>query len=59
MENNNNVLREIRRIRRKHYEETKNMSLNERAEYYHQKSQEFRKELAEHTQNHEKTNTAQ
>jgi predicted HTH domain antitoxin len=48
MKKDNNVLRELRRIRQKHYEETKHMSLNERAEYYHQKSREFRKELAKH-----------
>jgi predicted HTH domain antitoxin len=56
MQKDNNVLKELRRIRRKHYEETKHMSLNERAEYYHQKSREFRQELAEHTKNNEKNN---
>jgi hypothetical protein len=41
----NSVLREIRKIRNKHYEETKNMSLEERMEYCHKKSKEFREEL--------------
>jgi hypothetical protein len=43
--NSNNVLREIRRIRNKHYEETKNMSMEEQMEYYHRKSREFREKL--------------
>jgi hypothetical protein len=44
---NNNVLREIRRIRNKHYKETKNMSLEERMEYYHRKAESVDKKLAE------------
>jgi hypothetical protein len=44
--NSNNVLREIRRIRNKHYEETKNMSMEEQMEYYHRKSEALREEMA-------------
>ncbi|MDR2704653.1 MAG: hypothetical protein LBC02_02635 [Planctomycetaceae bacterium] len=33
------VLKEIRKIRQKHDEETKNMSMKERMEYYHRKSE--------------------
>jgi hypothetical protein len=44
--NGNSVLRELRRIRNKHYEETQNMSLEERMEYYHKKSESFREKLA-------------
>jgi hypothetical protein len=40
------VLKEIRRIRKKHYEETKNMSMKERMEYYHRKSEALREEMA-------------
>jgi hypothetical protein len=43
----NNVMREIRRIRNKHYEETKKMSLEERMEYYHRKAENVDKALAE------------
>jgi hypothetical protein len=32
---NYDVLKELRKIRKKHYEETKNMSPEERREYYH------------------------
>jgi hypothetical protein len=44
--NSNNVLRDIRRIRNKHYEETKNMSLEEQMEYYRRKAQSFDEKLA-------------
>ncbi|MDR2706120.1 MAG: hypothetical protein LBC02_10110 [Planctomycetaceae bacterium] len=40
------ALKEIRRIRKKHYEETKNMSMKERMEYYHRKSEALREEMA-------------
>jgi hypothetical protein len=40
------VLRELRKIRKKHYEETKHFSMAERMEYYHQKSEKFREELS-------------
>ncbi|MDR0608802.1 MAG: hypothetical protein LBG58_01705 [Planctomycetaceae bacterium] len=53
------VLRELRKIRKKHYQETKHMSMEERATYYHQKSEEFQKELAEYKKNHENANSAQ
>jgi hypothetical protein len=42
----NSVMREIRRIRNKHYEETKNLSFEEQMEYYHKKSKSFREKLA-------------
>jgi hypothetical protein len=42
----NNVLKELRKIRTKHYEETKNMSMTERMEYYHKNSESFREELS-------------
>ncbi|MDR3199251.1 MAG: hypothetical protein LBU34_15395 [Planctomycetaceae bacterium] len=42
----NDVLKEIRRIRKKHFEETKNMTMAERMEYYHRKSETFEKEYA-------------
>ncbi|MDR3199800.1 MAG: hypothetical protein LBU34_18190 [Planctomycetaceae bacterium] len=44
--NSNNVLREIRRIRNKHYEETKNMSIKERMEYYRKKSESLDERLS-------------
>ncbi|MDR1484432.1 MAG: hypothetical protein LBT09_06375 [Planctomycetaceae bacterium] len=40
------VLKELRKIRKKHYKETKNMSMDEHMEYIHQKSKEFREELS-------------
>ncbi|MDR2115758.1 MAG: hypothetical protein LBP87_05190 [Planctomycetaceae bacterium] len=43
---NYDVLKELRKIRKKHYKETKNMSMDERMEYIHKKSKEFRDELA-------------
>jgi hypothetical protein len=53
------VLKELRKIRKRHYQETKHMSMEERASYYHQKSEKFQKELTEYKKNHESTNTAQ
>jgi hypothetical protein len=44
----NSVLRELRKIRNKHYEETKNMSMAERMEYYHKKSESFRARLEQY-----------
>ncbi|MDR3196337.1 MAG: hypothetical protein LBU34_00585 [Planctomycetaceae bacterium] len=41
-----NVLREIRRVRNKHYEETKNMSREEVKAYYRRNSERFREELS-------------
>jgi hypothetical protein len=40
------VLKEIRKIRRKHYEETKNMSMEERKEFDCRINEEFQKELS-------------
>jgi carbamoylphosphate synthase large subunit len=39
------VLKEIRRVRKKHYEETKHMSITERMEYDRKKNEHFQKEL--------------
>ncbi len=38
------AMREIREIRRKHYEETKNMTVEERMAYIRNKSKELEKE---------------
>jgi hypothetical protein len=38
------VMREIREIRRRHYEETKNMTIEERMSYIRKKSEELEKE---------------
>ncbi|MDR3197664.1 MAG: hypothetical protein LBU34_07305 [Planctomycetaceae bacterium] len=40
------VLKEIRRIRKKHYEETKNMTMAEKMEYYHKKSESLKEEIS-------------
>ncbi|MDR2754942.1 MAG: hypothetical protein LBC20_04485 [Planctomycetaceae bacterium] len=40
------ILKEIRRIRKKHYEETKNMSLEERLEFDRQKHKKFKEKIA-------------
>ncbi|MFH1539673.1 MAG: hypothetical protein ABIH66_11995 [bacterium] len=37
-------MREIREIRRRHYEETKNMTIEERMAYIREKSEELEKE---------------
>ncbi|MDR2706241.1 MAG: hypothetical protein LBC02_10725 [Planctomycetaceae bacterium] len=37
----NEVLRELRRIRQKHYEETKNMTFEEQGAYYHRGAEDF------------------
>jgi hypothetical protein len=42
----NEVLKELRKIRQKHYEETKNMTPEERREYYHRGSETLRAEMA-------------
>ncbi len=34
------TMKEIRRIREKHYEETKNLTLEEKMEYYRKKAEE-------------------
>ncbi|MDR3199253.1 MAG: hypothetical protein LBU34_15405 [Planctomycetaceae bacterium] len=44
--NDNNVLKELRKIRKKHFEETKNMTMAERMEYHRQKSERFREEIS-------------
>ncbi|MDR1485030.1 MAG: hypothetical protein LBT09_09425 [Planctomycetaceae bacterium] len=41
------VLKEIRKIRKKHYEETKNMSMEERKEFDCRLNEEFQKELSQ------------
>lgn len=38
------AMREIREIRRKHYEETKNMTIEERMAFIRKKSEELEKE---------------
>ena len=38
------AMREIREIRRRHYEETKNMTIEERMAYIRKKSEELEKE---------------
>jgi hypothetical protein len=43
----NDVLRAIRKVRKKHYKETKNMSIAERMEYDHQKSEKLREKLSQ------------
>jgi hypothetical protein len=43
---NYDVLKEIRRIRKKHYEETKNMSMAERVEFDRRKNEHFREEIS-------------
>ncbi|MDR2706275.1 MAG: hypothetical protein LBC02_10905 [Planctomycetaceae bacterium] len=40
------MLKVIRKVRKKHYEETKNMTPKERAEYYHRGSEALREEMA-------------
>ncbi|MDR2651546.1 MAG: hypothetical protein LBC68_04430, partial [Prevotellaceae bacterium] len=40
------VLKEIRRIRKKHYEETKNMSMAERVKFDRRKNERFREEIS-------------
>ncbi|MDR1269039.1 MAG: hypothetical protein LBK82_05910 [Planctomycetaceae bacterium] len=40
------VLKEIRKIRKKHYEETKHMSMAERMEYDRQKNKKFKEEFS-------------
>ncbi|MDR0704099.1 MAG: hypothetical protein LBF88_03845 [Planctomycetaceae bacterium] len=47
------VLKELRKARKKRYRKTQHMSIEERAEYYHKKSEEFQRELAEYKKNHE------
>jgi shikimate kinase len=42
----NEVLKELRKIRQKHYEETKNMTFEEEREYYHRGSEALREEMA-------------
>ncbi|MDR1270742.1 MAG: hypothetical protein LBK82_14595 [Planctomycetaceae bacterium] len=44
---NTDVLKMIRKIREKHYNETKNMSAQERAEYDRKKRESFEKHLTE------------
>jgi hypothetical protein len=43
---NIDILKEIRRIRKKHYEETKNMSMAERMEFDRQKHKRFKEEIS-------------
>jgi hypothetical protein len=40
------VLKELRKIRKKHYEETKDMTPEERREYYHSKAKRVDEEMA-------------
>ncbi|MDR2439239.1 MAG: hypothetical protein LBE12_07720 [Planctomycetaceae bacterium] len=47
-----NILKELRKSRKRRYQETKNMSLEERAEYYHVKSEELQQEIAEYKKKH-------
>jgi hypothetical protein len=42
------VLKMIRKIRKKHHKETKNMSIDEQMEYYHKKAQRFDERLAQY-----------
>jgi hypothetical protein len=43
---NEDILKEIRRVRKKHYEETKHMSIAERMEYDRRIHEQFEKEFA-------------
>jgi hypothetical protein len=46
MKKNDDILKAIRKVRKKHYEETKHMSMTERMEYYRKNSESFREELS-------------
>jgi hypothetical protein len=44
----NSVLRELRKIRNKHYEETKNMTTEERIKYYRKGAERFDAKLEQY-----------
>jgi hypothetical protein len=48
MKKNYDVLKEIRKIRERHYEETKNMSMKERMEYYRKGAERFKQKFEQY-----------